>query len=234
MAFIDNIDINYSEPFLIKNLVFSFDNNLSTYDASLPVSTFNFDDSTVLVSGSLRQEKIYLKWQTEKPISKNIISGVVIDDGFSGFFANYYDINRNLLYQDPVQFNKTEYSKNTSDIKEIFTLLTGQNNLIDLNQFFIDVVSVSVSGLYSTGVALINFPSSTLSVSSIFAGTFSSSLLSLEYSDKNSIKNVNVFVTKDSDFDLGDTNYLYNYTATFPDIDSIQITFSSKCFKFPF
>ena len=66
MAFIDNIDINYSEPFLIKNLVFSFDNNLSTYDASLPVSTFNFDDSTVLVSGSLRQEKIYLKWQTEK------------------------------------------------------------------------------------------------------------------------------------------------------------------------
>ena len=45
MAFIDNIDINYSEPFLIKNLVFSFDNNLSTYDASLPVSTFNFDDS---------------------------------------------------------------------------------------------------------------------------------------------------------------------------------------------
>ena len=97
MAFIDNLDINYSEPFLIKNLVFSFDNNLSTYDATLPVSTFNFDDSTVLVSGSLRQEKIYLQWQTEKPISKNIISGLVLDDGFSGFFVNYYDKNRNFL-----------------------------------------------------------------------------------------------------------------------------------------
>jgi hypothetical protein len=221
MAFLQNIEVNYTDPFIVKDLSFAFDNPLSTSSNSVSASIFGLDPLIPLVSGSLRQENIYLQWKAERPISKNLISGYISDEGFSGFLINFYDKNRNLLYQDPIVFNQTEYSKTISDVLDVFTPLTGQDNLTGLNEFFIDIVSVNVSGLYSTGIALVNFTSSTLNISSLLVST--NSILNLDYSDKNSIKDVEVFVTSDSDFNSASGNYLYNYKATFPNTDIIEI-----------
>ena len=176
MAFLQNLEVNYNDPFLVKNLYFNFDNNLSTYDKSISAESIGLDASVDFVSGSIRQSSIDLFWQLERPITKNLLSGYIIDDGFSGFLINYYDKNRNFLYQDPEVLYTTEYSKTSEEISGIFTLLTGQNNLSELNQFFIDIVCVSNSGFYNsgfynTGVSLVNFTSSSLSISSTFTKT---------------------------------------------------------------
>ena len=181
------------------------------------------EDSIPLISGSLKQNKISLQWEVEKPITKNIISGFISDNGFSGFFVNYYDKNRNFLYNDSQRFSSTSYSIDNKDLIENFNSIVGQNNLIDLNEFFIDVVSVAKAGLRSTGIALINFTSSTVSVSSISVENTAS--LSLNYSDQDSLKNVQVFVKNDSVFNLEDQfqDYLYLNSSSFPVDDQIVI-----------
>ena len=97
MAFIQNIETNYSQPFVIRNLSFIFENDFSTSSVGVNASYFGLEESTPLISGSFKQNKISLQWEDERPITKNAVSGFVVDNGFSGFFVNYYDINRNFL-----------------------------------------------------------------------------------------------------------------------------------------
>ena len=49
MAFIQNLDVGYSEPFNVKGLSFAFDNSLSTSDKTVSASYFGLDDSIVLI-----------------------------------------------------------------------------------------------------------------------------------------------------------------------------------------
>ena len=226
MAFLQNLEVNYNDTFVVKNLYFNFDNDLSTYDKSISAQSFGLGESVDFISGSIRQNSIDLSWQVERPITKNLLSGFIADDGFSGFLINYYDKNRNFLYQDPEVLYSTQYSKTSEQISEVFTLLTGQDNLSGLNQFFIDVVCVSNSGFYNsgfynTGVSLVNFTNSSLSISSIFFDTDIS--INLNLSDPKSIKELDLFVTKDYDFTGANGDYLYTNKYFYPSFDNIFV-----------
>ena len=81
MAFIQNIETNYSQPFVITNLSFVFENDFSTSSVEANASSFGLEDSIPLISGSLKQNKISLQWEVERPITKNAVSGFVVDNG---------------------------------------------------------------------------------------------------------------------------------------------------------
>ena len=221
MAFLDNLEINYADPFFVKNISFIFDSYLSSSNFSISATQFGLDPSIDLVSGQIRQESINLIWQVQSPIRKNFISGYVSDDAFSGFLINFYDKNRNLFYQDPINSKVAQYTKKTSDLLSIFSRISGESNLNLFNEFFIDVVSVNTSGLTSTGIALVTYPSSSIDIVSIDVN--SDVYVSLDFTDKNSIKDIDVFVSQNSDFYASSGEFLYTNKLIFPSIESVYI-----------
>ena len=88
MAFLQNLEVNYNDPFVVKNLSFNFDNALSSSDKTISAQSFGLDESVDFISGSIRQDSIDLSWQVKRPITKNLLSGFIVDAGFSGFLIN--------------------------------------------------------------------------------------------------------------------------------------------------
>jgi hypothetical protein len=140
MAFIPSTALSYDVDFLIKSIDFSFANDSSRSDKSQSASIYGLDANTPLVVGDLYESNVNLTWVVERPVSKQILSGVIFDVGFSGFDIFYYDINRNLLYQNPFSIKDTNFSISSIEVAQLFNQVTGNSGFLNLSgKFFIDI-----------------------------------------------------------------------------------------------
>ena len=219
MAFIPNSGIDYDTPFEVSEINLLVSNANSLINTTTSASEYGLDPSIAFVTGLLFEDSINLDWSVIKPVTKDILSDIVTDAGFSGFKANFYDINRGLIFSSPNSFLNTSYTVKNTDLVTIFSNLTGEQNVNSLSQFFIDIVSVDIKGRTSTGSALINFEIPQISISGY---TINNGVtIDLSYTDKKAIKNLDVFVTNDFSFDINSTNYLFK--QSFPQINNDSV-----------
>ena len=208
MAFIPSTALSYDADFLIKSIDFSFANDSSRSDKSQSASIYGLDANTPLVVGDLYESNVSLTWVVERPISKQILSGTLFDVGFSGFDIFYYDINRNLLYQNPFSIKDTNFSINSIEIAQLFNQATGNSGFLNLSgKFFIDVVSSDYENNRSTGVALVDFGIPQISISG-YSLTDSVSL-NLDSNDSHAIDKISIFATTGSQFQSLDDPYFF-------------------------
>jgi len=128
MAFISNTGIDYGQAFQIKSIDISLNGAFSSKSNTFSPTTFGIDPSIPFVSGLLAEKDINLVWTVERPITKEILTSFIDDRGFSGFYINFYDINRNLIFTDTNSFNNTDYSISASEIFNTFAAKTGSEN----------------------------------------------------------------------------------------------------------
>ena len=93
MPLLTNSSVSYVDPFVIDNVKFNFTNSLSIADYSQPASTFGLDSSISFVSGILRENEVSLTWEVIRPITKNVLSNEITEEGFSGFSIAFVFFN---------------------------------------------------------------------------------------------------------------------------------------------
>ena len=221
MAFIPNSGIDYDKAFEMSDFVL-LTNNIDSYvDTTVSPSAYGLDLTIPFVSGFLLENSINLDWSVIRPVTKDVISNIVTDAGFSGFKVNFYDINRNLIFSSLNSFLDTSYSVENSDLLDLFSNITGEQNVNSLNEFFIDIVSTDIQGRTSTGIALINFETPQVSISGYTINN--KVIINLRYENRKSIKNLDLFVTTGSLFDVKSTDCLYKASYSQETSDSVTI-----------
>ncbi len=221
MPLLTNSSVSYADPFIVSNVKFNFTSSLSVADYSQSASLFGLDQSISFVSGALRENEINLSWEVIRPITKNILSNRIIEEGFSGFSVAFYDKNRNFLFNGPNSFSSTSYNISVEDLYNSFENITGLENISALNSFFIDIVSTDNKGLKSTGVALVDFSNVDVSITDISINNNVN--LTLDYSNFDAINYVDVYVTTGSYFNFASGQFLYNQSYFYPNISNIEI-----------
>ena len=223
MAFISGLTSIYANPFTIKNIDLSLNGFFSSKDTTINADRFGYDISVPFISGFLAQSQINLSWVVEDPKSRNLINGFVNDSTFSGFQINFYDTGKNLISSLPGSFAQTNYTVNSSDLFNTFGLVTGFQNISNLNQFLIEVISKDLENKTSTGVALINFGVPSVSISGYSLDTALS--LNLDYADSRIIESLDVFVTTGTSFnpDNESDNYLLYKKYISPSVNQVFI-----------
>jgi hypothetical protein len=169
----------------------------------------------------MAENQVSLSWVVERPITKDLITSFVNDVGFSGFYVNYYDTGRSLIFTDTNAFNRTNYKITSQELFSIFSSITGSNSAVNYNQFFIDIVSQDFQGRTSTGTALINFGVPSVQISGYSIDNTTN--LNLNYTDRQIIESLDLFVTTGQSFDPSSQDYLYyaNYNA--PSLDNVYV-----------
>ena len=223
MAFISGLTSIYTDPFTIKNIDLSLNGFFSSKDTTINADQFGYDISVPFISGFLAQSQINLSWVVEDPKSRNLINGFVNDSTFSGFQINFYDTGKNLISSLPGSFAQTNYTVNSSDLFNTFGLVTGFQNVSNLNQFLIEVISKDLENKTSTGVALVNFGVPSVSISGYSLDTALS--INLDYADSRIIESLDVFVTTGTSFDPDNenNNYLLYKKYISPSINQVFI-----------
>ncbi len=221
MAFIPNSGIDYDKAFEVFSITLVTTNIDSSVNTTLSPSLYGLNVNTPFVSGFLLENSIVLDWSVIRPVTNDIISDIVTDAGFSGFITNFYDINRNLIFSSTDSFLTTSYSVNNSDLVNLFSNITGEQNVNNLSQFFIDIVSTDIQGRTSTGSALINFGTPQVSISGYNINN--EVTVNLNYENRKIIKFLDVFVTTGSSFDTSSNDYLFTQSYENTNIDSVII-----------
>ena len=221
MAFIPNSGIDYDKAFEISGISLITTNPDSLINATISPVKYGLGQSVPFVSGLLLEDSINLDWSVIRPVTNEIISDIVTDAGFSGFAIKFYDSNRNLIFISPESFLTTSYSIKNNDLVNLFSSLTGSENVGNLNQFFIDVVSTDIQGRTSTGSALVDFGTPQVSISGY--DIKNDVTINLSYQDRKIIKNLDVFVTTGTSFNASSTDYLFTQSYENTNIDSVII-----------
>jgi hypothetical protein len=221
MAFIPSTGIDYSNAFTIKSIDFAFNGQYSYKDTSISPTVYGLDINTPFVVGYLAENTINLSWTVEKPVTKQILNGIIRDVGFSGFDINYYDINRQLIYTFPFSSKETSFSVDSLDLLQTFVSITGIQNISGLNTFFIDAVSIDNQGRKSTGVALINFGIPSVSITNYSIDN--TVTVGLSYVDDTIIDKISVFATTGTVFNPENDSYLYNAEIINPNLNTVSI-----------
>jgi len=208
MPFVTNPNApQYNGVFQIQNLIFDNQSVYSSYSTDINPSIFGFDPSLAFVSGNLAETTVSLAWSVINPINNSLSTQSTVNDyAFSGFSANIYDLNRNLIYSYPSNFRNTQFSIAVSNLQDIFSAYTGSSGIASLNQFYIDVVATDYYSGTSTGTAYVNFVNPDVANVNI-QGIYNPNL-SVSYANYNLIRSVDAYLTTGYVFDPNNDIYL--------------------------